>query len=108
MSLGVPSQRRFRELIYALTKHFRAVGVTPLMTMEVAELLGNAQLTGYGVSSTADNLILLRYVELDGHLQRAVSVLKARGTRHVTELRRLQIDGRGPGLASRSRICAGC
>jgi len=101
MSLGVPSQRRFRELVYALTKHFRAAGVTPLMTMEVAELLGAAQLTGHGVSSTADNLILLRYVEVDGRLERAVSVLKARGTGHVTELRRFLIDGRGAHVGER-------
>jgi circadian clock protein KaiC len=101
MSLGVPSQRRFRELVYALTKHFRAAGVTPLMTMEVAELLGAAQLTGHGVSSTADNLILLRYVEMDGRLERAVSVLKARGTGHTTELRRFLIDGRGAHVGAR-------
>ena len=101
MSLGVPSQRRFRELVYALTKHFRAAGVTPLMTMEVAELLGAAQLTGHGVSSTADNLILLRYVEVDGRLERAVSVLKARGTGHVTELRRFRIDGNGAHVGPR-------
>ena len=101
MSLGVPSQHRFRELVYALTKHFRAAGVTPLMTMEVAELLGTAQLTGYGVSSTADNLILLRYVEVDGRLERAVSVLKARGTGHVTELRRFRIDDHGAHVGPR-------
>jgi len=101
MSLGVPSERRFRELVYALTKHFRAAGVTPLMTMEVAELLGTAQLTGHGVSSTADNLILLRYVEVDGRLERAVSVLKARGTGHATELRRFMIDGRGAHVGER-------
>src|SRR5438874_2821876 len=101
MSLGVPSQRRFRELVYALTKHFRAAGVTPLMTMEVAELLGAAQLTGHGVSSTADNLILLRYVEVGGRLERAVSVLKARGTGHITELRRFLIDGGGAHVGER-------
>jgi circadian clock protein KaiC len=101
MSLGVPSERRFRELVYALTKYFRAAGVTPLMTMEVAELLGTAQLTGHGVSSTADNLILLRYVEVDGRLERAVSVLKARGTGHATELRRFMIDGRGAHVGER-------
>jgi circadian clock protein KaiC len=101
LSLGVPSERRFRELVYALTKHFRVAGVTPLMTMEVAELLGTAQLTGHGVSSTADNLILLRYVEMDGRLERAVSVLKARGTGHITELRRFLIDGRGAHVGAR-------
>jgi len=101
MSLGVPSQRRFREMIYALTKHFRAAGVTPLMTMEVAELLGTAQLTGHGVSSTADNLILLRYVEMEGQLERAVAVLKARGTSHLTELRRFRIDRGGAHVGER-------
>jgi circadian clock protein KaiC len=101
MSLGVPSQRRFRELVYALTKHFRAAGVTPLMTMEVAELLGNAQLTGHGVSSIGDNLIVLRYVEVAGRLERAVFVLKARGTGHTSELRRFLIDDRGAHVGER-------
>jgi circadian clock protein KaiC len=101
MSLGVPSQRRFHELVYALTKHFRAAGVTPLMTMEVTQLLGAGQLTGHVASSTADNLILLRYVEMDGRLERAVSVLKARGIGHVTELRRFRIDGRGAHVGER-------
>jgi len=63
--------------------------------MEVAELLGPAQLTGHGVSSIADNLIVLRYVEVDAHLERAVLVLKARGIGHATELRRFRIDDRG-------------
>ncbi|PYM86593.1 MAG: recombinase RecA [Candidatus Rokuibacteriota bacterium] len=107
MALSVPSQRRFRELVYALTKHFRAAGVTPLMTMEVAELLGAAQLTGHGVSSTADNLILLRYVEVDGRLERAVSVLKARGTGHITELRRFLIAGDGAHVGERFRDLRG-
>ena len=101
MSLGVASQRRFRELVYALTKHFRAAGVTPLMTMEVAELLGNAQLTGHGVSSIVDNLIVLRYVEVDGHLERAVFVLKARGTSHAADLRRFR-DRRPRGARRRA------
>jgi len=82
------------ELFELLCESLAAAGVTPMMTMEVAELLGAAQLTGHGVSSTADNLILLRYVEVDAHLERAVSVLKARGTGHLTD-RRFRIDGLG-------------
>ena len=101
MSLGVASQRRFRELVYALTKHVRVAGVTALMTMEVAELLGTAQLTGHGVSSIADNVIVLRYVEVDGRLERAVFILKARGIGHLTELRRFRIDDRGAHIGAR-------
>ncbi|MEO5730540.1 MAG: ATPase domain-containing protein, partial [Byssovorax sp.] len=40
MALGIPSARRFKELVYALTKHFRADDVTLVMTLETMELLG--------------------------------------------------------------------
>ncbi len=86
LSLGASSQRRFLEVIYALIKHVRVAEVTALMTMEV---------TGHGVASIADNVIVLRAVEVDGHLERAVSILKARGIGHVTERRRFLIDDRG-------------
>ncbi len=92
MALGVPSERRFKELVYAVTKHFRAAGVTLNMNMEIADLLGSAQLSGHGISFAADNVIQLKYVEVEGCLERGVSVLKARGVRHATDVRRLRID----------------
>jgi circadian clock protein KaiC len=101
MALSVVSQRRFRELVYALTKHVRAAGVTLLMTMEVAELLGTAQLTGHGISSIADNVIVLRYVEVQASLRRAVLILKARGVGHATDLRRFVIDDHGAHVGAR-------
>jgi circadian clock protein KaiC len=101
MSLGVVSPRRFRELVYALTKHFQVLGVTPVMTVEVAELLGSAQLTGRGLSSIADNLIVLRYVEAEAGLERAVFALKARGTGHTMALHRFVIGDRGARVGER-------
>lgn len=95
MALGVLSERRFKELVYSLTKHFRAADVTLLMTMEVPELLGSALLSGHGISFAADNLIQLRYVEVEDHLERGISVLKARGVRHGTEVRRMTIGANG-------------
>jgi circadian clock protein KaiC len=91
MALGVPSERRFKELVYAITKHFRAAGVTLNLNMEIADLLGSAQLSGHGVSFAADNVIQMKYVEVEGHLERGISVLKARGVRHATDMRRLSI-----------------
>jgi circadian clock protein KaiC len=95
MSLGVPSERRFKELVYAMTKHFRVLGVTLNLNMEITELLGSAQLSGHGISFAADNLILLKYVEQDGRLDRGISVLKARGVRHATDVRRMNIQEGG-------------
>ena len=49
------------------------------MTVEVPELLGSASLGAHGISAAADNIILMRYLEIEGRLDRAVAVLKARG-----------------------------
>lgn len=100
MALGVPSDRRFKELVYAVAKHFRALGVTLNMNMEVADLLGSAQLSGHGVSFAADNVIQLKYVEIDGRLERGLSVLKARGVRHATDVRRLSVESGGMAVGS--------
>ncbi|HLK39717.1 MAG TPA: ATPase domain-containing protein [Polyangiaceae bacterium] len=100
MAVGAPSEQRFKELVYAFTKHFRALGVTLNMNMEVAELLGSAQLSGYGISFAADNVIQLKYIELDGRLARGVSVLKVRGVGHATDVRRMSVDGNGIRIGS--------
>ena len=95
MALGVPSERRFKELVYAITKHFRAAGVTLNMNMEIADLLGSAQLSGHGVSFAADNVIQLKYVEVDGHLERGD--LGAQGARRAARHRRAPAQyRRGP------------
>ncbi len=101
MALGVQSSRRFEELVYALAKHLRTAEVSLLMTMETAELLGSARIGGIGISFAADNVIQLRYVEMDGRLERGISVLKARGVRHATELHTLLIGARGLEVGAR-------
>jgi circadian clock protein KaiC len=95
MALGVPSDRRFKELVYALSKDFHARGINLQMNMEVADLLGAGQLSGHGVSFAADNVVQLKYVEIEGHLQRGISVLKARGLRHATDVRKLSVEPGG-------------
>ncbi len=96
LALGVPSARRFKELVYAAVKHFRAAGATVLMTLEIEELLGSGHLTGGGISSLADNVILLRYVEVQDRLERALVVLKARGSAHDSTIRHFSVGASGP------------
>jgi circadian clock protein KaiC len=100
LAIGVPSVRRFKELVYAFTKHFRALGVTLNMNMEVAELLGSAQLSGSGISFAADGVIQLKYIELEGRLERGISVLKVRGARHSTDVRRMNLQTGGVEIGS--------
>jgi circadian clock protein KaiC len=100
-SLGVPSNRRFQELVYALTKHLRLLGATTMMTAEAGELLGLTTLSGEGLSLAADNVILLRYIELEGRLDRTIAVLKARGVELSTELRQFTIGRTGARVGER-------
>lgn len=95
MALGVPSDRRFKELVYAIAKHMRSVGASIVMTMESEQLLGSPNLSGLGVSFIADNLIQLRYFEIEGRLARAISVIKARGIKLNSELRMITIGEGG-------------
>ena len=100
LAIGVLSERRFKELVYSFTKHFRALGVTLAMNMEIAELLGSAQLSGYGISFATDNVIQLKYIELEGRLERGISVLKVRGVRHSTDVRRMSLESNGIAVGS--------
>jgi circadian clock protein KaiC len=104
MALGVPSDRRFKELVYALAKHMREARASLLMTLETPQLLGSQEVATKGVSFIADNLFQLRYIEVKSGLQRAISVLKARGIKHETELRVLEI---APPRLRLSKLAAG-
>lgn len=95
LGLGVVSTRRFNELVYAMAKHLRALGVTFTMNMEIADLLGSAQLSGHGISFVADNVVLLKYIERDGRLERGIAVLKSRGVAHATDVRTLRVKPSG-------------
>ena len=95
MALGTSSERRFKELVYALIKHFRSSGVTVMMPMEIPELLGAARVTGYGVSFAADNLLYMRHLERKGRLGRAITIIKARGVHHSAEICEMTIGSGG-------------
>jgi circadian clock protein KaiC len=70
-----------------------------------------AMTTGIDVSYMADNVVILRYFEAHGDVQKAISVFKKRGSAHETTLRRFGIthDGIsvGPVLKSFQGILTG-
>jgi circadian clock protein KaiC len=54
-----------------------------------------AMSTGMDVSYLADNVVVLRYFEAQGAVEKAISVFKKRGSRHETTLRKFDITPRG-------------
>ncbi|MDA8251632.1 MAG: hypothetical protein M0Z28_21020, partial [Rhodospirillales bacterium] len=88
-----PYQDRLPAFIRALSQALRGLQVTSLFTMEVPELVGNVvRAPATSLTPVADNLLLLRYVELDARLQRLISVLKVRDGGFDPRLRAFEIE----------------
>jgi circadian clock protein KaiC len=95
IELATPDKVRYKDYIYSLVNDFRLQGITSLLTSEIPEMFGAFIVSEYGISSVADNVILLRYVELSSRITRAISVLKTRGSDHDKSLREYRITSAG-------------
>jgi circadian clock protein KaiC len=77
----------------------------------VAEITGEFRATEADISYLADNIVFLRYVEIDGELRRVVGVLKKRTSDFEKTLRELEITAGGlvvgPPLAGFRGILSG-
>lgn len=63
--------------IHALCRYLANMGVTVIMINEV-HTGGDFHATEYGISYLADNILLVRYIEVSGELRKSVGVLKKR------------------------------
>jgi circadian clock protein KaiC len=87
---------RTRAVFSALANELTRRGVTTLFTLETSDLVGSAiEVPIEGVSALADNIILLRQVELRSQLYRLVSILKVRDRAYDGAIREFRITDRG-------------
>jgi circadian clock protein KaiC len=77
--------------LHALGRYLKNMGVTVLLINEVDRITGDFRATDIGVSYLCDNLVFLRYLELDGELRKAVGVLKKRLSDFERTLREVEI-----------------
>ena len=72
------------------------LGVTTLYTLEVPDILGPAiRIPINDISSLAENLILLRFIELRAQLYRLISILKVRDSDFDPSLHEFTIGADG-------------
>lgn len=81
--------------LHALCRYLKNMNVTVLLCYEVSEIAGELRVTDADVSYIADNIVFLRYVEIDGELRRVVGVLKKRTSDFEKKLRELRITSEG-------------
>lgn len=87
---------RFVRFWSTLSNELRALGVTTIYTMEMAEIVGpRLDVPVSGISSLAEAVIMLRYLELGSRLHRIISLMKVREGAGDPTIRRFTISETG-------------
>jgi circadian clock protein KaiC len=76
------SIEELRQLLYGLAAQFKMLGVTSLITIESKALYSSDSVTDGGFSAVADNILLLRYLQVAGAVRPTLAVVKTRGSGH--------------------------
>ena len=93
--LSIRGEDLVRQL-HSLCQYAKNMGVTIILINETEVIAGNEfRVTEVGLSYLADNLIFLRYLELQGQLRKAIGVLKKRVSDFERNLREYEITRYG-------------
>ncbi|MYM38399.1 ATPase domain-containing protein [Duganella qianjiadongensis] len=82
----------FRENLSRLISILTSRGLTVLMTAELEDRYGSLSFNVDGNAIMADIIIMQRYIELNGALQRVIAVIKVRGSDHSKALHFYQVE----------------
>jgi circadian clock protein KaiC len=78
-----------------------------MLTAELEDRWTDLRFSPHGTAFLTDAIILQRYVELDGRLQRLMTVVKVRGSAHSKDLRLFDITSDGIVVGERVGDCDG-
>jgi circadian clock protein KaiC len=83
------------ERLHSLTVYLQNMGVTTFLINETQSITGTLEPTNMHASDLADNIIFLRYLEMEGELQKAIGILKKRLSDFEKSIRRFHITKDG-------------
>lgn len=95
VALAPAFREDFRESLYRLIGALTATGVTVFMTSEVVGNYLEVAVSSEKVSFITDDIIVQRFVEIAGELQKVLSVIKMRGSEHSTDFRLYHVSAKG-------------
>ena len=95
LALAPTFREDFRESLYRMVAVLTGMGVTMMMTAELEDSYTDLRFSPHGTAFLTDVIIMQRYIELQGSLQRVMSVVKVRGSAHSKEIRAYEITNTG-------------
>jgi len=88
-------QTALRDIYNTLVNALKREGMTSLLLDEAVDVLDIQRGRMASLPFLVDTVMLLRYVEVDSTMQRAMAVMKMRGSSHQKEIRRFKIEQGG-------------
>ncbi len=95
MALAPGFREDFRESLYRLIVALTGAGVTILSTVETEDTFTGFTFSHYTISFLTDDIVRLRYVEIDGQLRKVMVIIKMRGGNHSKDIREYVITDKG-------------
>ena len=95
MALAPGFRADFRESLYRMIGALTGAGVTILSTVEVEDTFTAFSFSHYAISFLTDDILRMRYVEIDGQLRKVMVVVKMRGGNHSKDIREYVITDKG-------------
>lgn len=95
MALAPSFRTEFRESLYRMISVLTSAGITILSTVEIEDNFTSFQFSHYAISFLTDDIIRLRYVEIDGQMRKVLVVVKMRGGQHSKDIREYVITDKG-------------
>jgi len=89
-----------RSVVFGFINALKREGLTSVLTRESPVLLGGEE-EKHSIAYVVDSYIMLRYVEIESAIRKALLVLKLRGSDHAKDIRQFQITDHGIEIMSR-------
>jgi circadian clock protein KaiC len=75
--------------------YLEGYGATLILTSETSNIIENTSISNLGLGGFSDNIVFMRYIELNGEIRRAIGVLKKRLSNFEKRLRDFEITQYG-------------
>jgi circadian clock protein KaiC len=95
LALAPTFREDFRESLYRMVAVLTGMGITMIMTAELEDNYHELRFIPHGTAFLTDAIIMQRYIEMRGQLQRVMAVVKVRGSAHSKDLRAFDITADG-------------
>jgi len=95
LALAPTFREEFRESLYRMVAVLTGMGITLMMTAELEDSYVDLRFSPHGTAFLTDAIIMQRYIELKGQLQRIMAVVKVRGSAHSKDFRAFEVTDKG-------------